>query len=280
MIIPTNTKKVLARRALPASYGRATTTFIERQSVNVAEAARQFREFLALVDAAGFPLERLNPLAMPDEVFLQDHGLSLGEEFLLANLTTMRRKELPPTTVYLRKLNVKLIPPPLHVNFEGGDTVTAWTETRSKKTIFVGQRSQKNPRTNRAAFDWVKEHGERLGHTVIPVPFERCLHLSTGASFIGNGRGSSKPVIVFNPDWVDPEPFIAAGFQVVPVGLGEPFAANLVRLGENGKVIIRSDAQQLDTQLRKIGFETQPHQWDQMATGEGGFTCCLNPVEG
>lgn len=278
MVITQNSKRLIVSQSLPNTFGRAIVTFIRRESVRIDEASRQFQGLLSFVETAGFELVRIPICSYPDESFKQDHGLSLGPVFLLARLTPERAREIFTTTSALSRLKIKTVQPPTSCKFEGGDTIPAWIHSPQQRTIFVGQRSKNRPRTNREALDWIGTHAHPLGHKVIAVPFEGCLHLTTGAGFIGTAPKTGEAVIAYNQDWVNPEPFVRAGFRALAVPRDEPFSANMIRLGETGTVVVRNDAPKLNQALCDLGFRTALHPWEQMALGEAGFTCCFNPL--
>ena len=103
-----------------------------------------------------------------------------------------------------------------------------------------------------------------FGYEVREVRFEGCLHLKTAAT------AATAELAVVNPRWVDPAAF--APLRPITVDPAEPYAANVLRLGET--VFVPADAPRTMDRLRDAGVRVAPLDMSELAKAEGGLTCC------
>jgi dimethylargininase len=137
---------------------------------------------------------------------------------------------------------------------DGGDVLTVG------KRIYVGL----SHRTNAAA---VKQFGAALkdeGYSVVGVPIDKCLHLKTGVTRVGEGT------LLLNPEWVDAAAF--AGLRIIDVDPAEPFAGNGLLV--NGQVIFPSENPGTRARLETAGIRVVPVSFSELAKAEAGVTCC------
>jgi dimethylargininase len=104
---------------------------------------------------------------------------------------------------------------------------------------------------------------------VVPVTTRDCLHLKTAATVAAQG------IVVLNPDWVDRAVFGAV--TVVEVDPAEPFAGNVLRVGE--ATISAAAFPRTIRRLEALGVDVRALDVSEFAKAEGGVTCCSVIVE-
>src|ERR1043165_6957371 len=189
-------------------------TYREREPIDAGTAAAQHGGYCEALRACGAQVVTLPAVdELPDSVFVEDTAIVLDE---LAVLTRpgveSRRAEveiIEPEVARLRRKVVRIEEP---ATLEGGDVM------RVGRTLFVGFSSRTNWEGIAALRELVKPHGYR----VWSVELFDCLHLKTGCTAL-NSR-----MILANPEMVDVGMF---GCEVLPVDEDEPFAANVLRVG-------------------------------------------------
>lgn len=241
-------------RGVSKSVGDCRLTFIEREPIDVAAAARQHRAFtecLERMNVRVIPLREEDDL--PDAVFVEDTAVVVDE---LAVMTRMGARERQPEVESVARalsqfFPLRFIKPP--ATLEGGDVV------RVGRTLYVGL----SGRTNREGVAQLGRILEPYGYEVKPVAVKRCLHLSTGCSYLGRN------IILANPDWVDVTQF--ADFEIVNVPPAESWAANTIRVGDQ---ILCPDAfKQTRALLEGLNFSVLQTDISELAKAEAGLSC-------
>jgi dimethylargininase len=83
-------------------------------------------------------------------------------------------------------------------------------------------------------------------------------------------------MLLVNRNWIDVEPF--AGCELMDVDPSEPFAANVLRIGE---VVVGAHAFPLTAaRLESRGIVVRRTPADELAKAEGGLTCCSILISG
>ena len=164
-----------------------------------------------------------------------------------------RRLETPTVEAVLRGLVKKLVRMRAPGTLDGGDVL------RAGKILFVARSSRTNADGVRQLTDFAEEHG----FTVRPVRVNDCLHLKTAVTVLGDGA------ILANPRWIDLAPF--AGYRVIPVAEGEPFAANSLTMGDS--LLYPAEHLQTAEVLRSEGFAPVLLPISELAKAEAGLTC-------
>ena len=136
---------------------------------------------------------------------------------------------------------------------EGGDVIQAG------RTLFVGR----STRTNDEGAGQLRAFTEPLGYRVIQVDVRGCLHLSTGASHLGDN------VILANPEWLDTDAF--TGCEVIPVEPGDPWAANTMVV--NGVVVLAESSSATAAKLKDRGYSVRTVDISELMKAEGSMTC-------
>ncbi|HEX6058436.1 MAG TPA: N(G),N(G)-dimethylarginine dimethylaminohydrolase, partial [Gemmatimonadaceae bacterium] len=218
-------------------------------------AAVQHDAYEATLAGEGWEVRRLPPLDdHPDAVFVEDVAVVVDEIAILTRPgAPSRRGEVESAEPGLRPLReiARMHPPGM---LDGGDVL------RVGRRVWVGRSS----RTDAEGARQLRAVLAPLGYEVREVSFEGCLHLKTAAT------AATEDLVVVNPRWVDPAAF--APLRPVPVDPAEPFAANVLRLGET--VFVAADAPRTMERLRDAGIRVAPLDMSELAKAEGGLTCC------
>jgi|ERR1051326_4214715 dimethylargininase len=229
-------------------------TYREREAIDAEVAARQHRAYCDALRACGAEVVTLPRIdELPDSVFVEDTAVVLGE---LAVLTRpgveSRRAEVGAIEREVARLRplVKVAPP---ATLEGGDVM------RAGRTLYVGL----SPRTNRAGVAALGELSAPHGYEVVPVSLRGCLHLKTGCSALDD------ETILVNPEWIDERVF--RGRRVVAVDAEEPWAANVLRVGD--ALCVGSAFPRTAGKLAALGHDVHTVDCSEFAKAEGGLTC-------
>jgi dimethylargininase len=242
-------------RAVPPSIDRCELTHLERTCIDVARAAAQHHAYESLLERLGCTVHRLEPAPdMPDSVFVEDTAVVLDEVAIVTRPgAASRRGETDAIAAALMPYReLRYIDPPATV--DGGDVL------RVGRELFVGV-------TGRTTVEAVRQLEEILrpfGYVVRATHVRGCLHLKTAVTAASDG------LLVLNPEWVDSGTF--GTFDRVPVDSQEPFAANVLRLGE--ALVCAEGSTRTAERLRARGFDVHLVDVSELAKAEAGVTCC------
>jgi dimethylargininase len=228
-------------------------TYSERVPVDAALAAEQHRAYCDALRDCGARVVTLPGIdELPDSVFVEDMAVVLDE---LAVITRpgveSRRAEVEKIEAEVARLRpLARIQAP--ATLEGGDVM------RVGRKLFVGL----SPRTNAEGVDALRVLVEPHGYSVRAVELQDCLHLKTGCTALDD------ETILANPNWVNIGKF---GCEVLTVDRSEPFAANVLRVGNS---LFVSDAFPLTARkLAARGYDVRTLNVSEFAKAEGGLTC-------
>lgn len=250
-------------RQVSPGLGACELTYMDRGAIDPRRAARQHAAYENALRAMGAEVVSLPPEpGMPDCCFVEDTALVLEGVAVLAR---MRRASRAPEVALVERLlssqrEIARINPP--GTLEGGDAFLV------DRTIFVGL----STRTNEAGVSQLRAIAEPIGYTVVAVPVTGCLHLTTGASWLGDRR------VLANPAWIDTSPISAAGAEVVAVHPDEPWAANTLRL--NARTLVGGCFPRTREIVGSLGVETDAVDISELMKAEAGLTCMSLLFEG
>jgi dimethylargininase len=241
-------------RRVGAALEACTLTFLERQPIDVALAARQHEAYEAALRGRGLQLESLPALDdLADSVFIEDTAIVLDEIAIITRPgVAARRPEVAHTTQALahhRRLAFIDAPGTL----EGGDVI------RLGKRLLVGV----SGRTNQAGIDQLRNIVKPLGYAVDPFPVNGALHLKSACTRIDDDT------VLAHPQWIDTSK-LGAG-RVLCVGGTEPIAANVVPAGDH--IIVSATFPETRTVLEEAGYATVSVDVAELHKAEGGLTC-------
>ena len=231
-------------------------TWIARAPIDPGRAAHQHASYVDRLRAWNLKVTTLPAEAtLPDSVFVEDTAVILPEITIVARLGTASRAPeadlmAGPLAVLCARPIVRMQPP---ARLEGGDVL------RVGRRLFVGQ----GPRTDERGLAAFASIVKQYGYDVMPVPVTGCLHLKTACTAL------SDDTLLINPDWVDAASF--EGFDLVPVAPDEPFAGNVLRVGE--RLAIPDGFPETTGRILGKGFNVETIDISEFRKAEAGLTC-------
>ncbi|MCO6511095.1 MAG: hypothetical protein J5I65_09910 [Aridibacter famidurans] len=190
----------------------------------------------------------------PDSAFVEDTALILPEAAILLPLgAESRLGESQMVSETLRSFLgcVRQIVRPARI--DGGDML------RIGKRIYAGCSS----RTNLEGIEALTALTSEWGYEVVPVPVEGSLHLKTAVTALDD------ETVLMNREWVDPSAF--EGLRVIEADPSEPFAANVLSLGE--RIVAHEGFPRTIERLRDEGYEVLKVNISEFLKAEAGLTC-------
>lgn len=233
-------------------------THLDRSPIDPDAAVRQHAAYEQALAEAGLEVIRLPELDQhPDSVFVEDTAILLGEHAIITRPGALsRRAEADSTATSLSdRFTVHRL---TRGKLDGGDVL------RIGRTLYAGQ----SRRTNCAGIVALANIAAPLGFEVVEVPHDQCLHLKTGATYVGLDD-IGRPTLLINPDWIDPEPF--RDVALLPSHPLEPFAANALRAGD--RLIYPSAYPRTAERLKILGFNVDEVDIGELEKAEAGLTC-------
>ena len=241
-------------RGVSRSIGDCKLTFMEREQLDVAAAARQHEAYTQCLKKMGVQVITMDQLSdAPDAVFIQDTAVVVDEVAVIATMgVSCRAKEVESVAQVLSShRTLKRLSPP--ATLEGGDVV------RIGRTLYVGV----SGRTNDEGIRQLSEILAPYDYQVRPVGVKGCLHLSTGCSYLG------RDLMLLNPVWVDADCF--REFEILEVPETESWAANTINVGDS--VLMASAFEQTCGLVAARGFEVIATDISELQKAEGALTC-------
>lgn len=255
--------RVAVTRPPTAALRECALTHLARRPIDVNLAVVQHAGYEAALRELGFTVVSLPPEPdLPDAVFVEDVAVVLDEVAVVARPgAESRAGEVESVAAVLARYR-PLARLPAAARLDGGDVL------RVGRTLYVGVCV--GGRTNAAGVAGLAAAAESPGYRVEAVPFGGCLHLKTAVSHLGGGR------LLVNRDWVDPARF--AGLTVVGVDAAEPFAANVLALGNT--VLCPAGFPAAEGILRGLGLTPRPLDLSELQKAEAGSTCMSLLIDG
>lgn len=245
---------VVLTRQPSSELSQFEITFVERQTPDVLLAAQQHAAYCEHVRGLGHTVTVLGAAPeLPDSIFVEDVAVLFPELAVLTRPGALSRQPevaLIAKAVGELKRTVSLTEP---ATLEGGDVL------RIGRKVFVGQTT----RTNAEGIRQLAEHLAPYGYQVIPVPVHGCLHLKTGVTALDGGT------LLVNTAWLDTTPF--AGFRIIPVEEGEPWAANVLRLGQD--IVMNAASPKTLRKVQDMGYDASAVNISEFMKMEAGLTC-------
>ena len=243
------TRKVSPRMA------ECQLTHLRRARIDVGRAAEQHLAYEKQLEALGCEVRSLPAEPeLPDSVFVEDAAVVFDElAFLARSGAESRRAEVESIAQALQSYR-KLASIEAPGTLDGGDVL------RVGKRVFVGL----SRRTNQAGIEQMRALLPVYGYTVESVPVERCLHLKSAVTQVGEGA------LLINPAWVEASAF--RGLELIEVDAAEPFAANALLV--KGVVVYPAAYERTRKRLAARGLGVVTVEVSELAKAEGGVTCC------
>ena len=233
---------------------RCELTFVERSAIDHELCLRQHEAYRRLLAECGAEVEVLSEnLGCPDCAFVEDAAIVLDEVAVIGRMgVPSRRGETAAIERSLAKHRpVRRIEHPATI--EGGDVL------RAGRTLLVGR----SPRTGAAGIAALRDIAEPLGYRVTAVGVHGCLHLKTACTAL------DEETLLVNPAWLDATAL--TGFRAVAVPAEEPWAANVLRLG-NHLCLPAAHSRTADLVAAR-GRRVHTVDLSEFAKAEAGATC-------
>lgn len=245
---------IAVTRRTGRSLEKGQVTYIDRQPIDTSLAVKQHRQYEDLLSALGLTLVSLPAEEeMPDAPFVEDVAVVVDEVALITPMGSETRKAERESVRRVLEAFREVLIMSQESRLEGGDVL------RIGGALYVGLSS----RTDRKGVEELRTLLGPLGYQVQPVPVERCLHLKTGCTYIG------QETILINPRWIDRSHF--AGMRVIEVHPEEENAANALRV--SGSVLMSASAPRTLERVHAAGFTVHPVQISELEKVEAGLTC-------
>ena len=242
-------------RPVPDALASCQLTHIERTPLDVTRARAQHASYEQLLTALGCELRHVPPAHdLPDSVFIEDTAVVLDELAIITRPGAPSRQaetEAVATALAAHRDMQWLAAP---ATLDGGDVL------RLGRTLYVGI----GGRSNEAGAEQLAAATTEFGYAVRAVTMNGCLHLKSAATEVAAG------MVLVNPRWVSAAIF--GGHHAIEVDPEEPFAANVLRIGD--VVVCAAAFPRTAARLESTGIETRIIDVSELAKAEGALTCC------
>jgi len=248
-------------RAVSDAITSCELTHVARTPLDVGLARAQHRAYEHALEESGCDVVHVEPAhALPDAVFIEDTAVVVDEVAIVMRPgAPSRRAETDAVArVLARYRELRRIEAPGTV--DGGDVIVA------ERRVFVGRSS----RTNDAGIAQLRAILTPFGYDVASVEVRGCLHLKSAATLLSENQ------LLVNLAWIDGAAF--AGVDLLPIDPSEPYAANILRAGD--ELIYPSAFPRTRDWIERRGIELRIVDVSELAKAEGAVTCCSLIFEG
>jgi dimethylargininase len=239
-------------RSVSPAISACELTFLERNPIDYTRAAEQHRGYEDCIRALGLRVVSLPALPdLPDSVFVEDPALVLDEVAVIARPGAASRRpeaELLAEALAPFRPLARIEPPG---TLEGGDVIRAGRE------LYVGL----SQRTNAEGIAQLAAIVEPFGYSVTAVEVGGCLHLKSGACYLG------RETMLANRGWIDTTAF--AGYRILDVA--EDWAADVLAIGET--ILMPAGFPKTQAALDAAGFTVRTVDVSELQKAEAGVTC-------
>lgn len=221
-------------------------------------ALRQHQAYCRALEACGLSVTRLEADERhPDSTFVEDvAALTPRLAILTRPGAASRQGEVAGMRAALAPhfREMRTIEPPGTV--DGGDICQA------EDRFFIGVSERTNDEGARQLAALLRDQGFRPA--LIDIRGTRgILHLKSGIAYLGDGRMAVIKELADRPE--------LATFEAVPVGPGEAYAANCVRV--NRGIILAAGYPGFAGALERLGYPTIPVDVSEFRKMDGGLSC-------
>ena len=242
-------------REVSPSMESCELTHMQRQRIDIGRARQQhaaycdcLRELCA--EVITLPAEP----DYPDAVFVEDPAVVLDEVAIMTRLgAESRRGESESLARELAKRR-PLVWMKEPATLDGGDVM------RAGRVLFAGL----SERTNAAGIQQLALESERFGYRVQPVTVGGCLHLKSGASYLGDDT-----ILIYRP-WVDAAAL--GGLKLVDVPEGERDGVNVLAIAQ--VVLVAAGFPEIAGRVEGLGYAVRVLDNSELRKAEGALTCC------
>jgi dimethylargininase len=248
-------KLTAVTREVSPSMEACELTHLDRQTIDIARAREQHAAYCDCLrelreEVITLPAEP----DYPDAVFVEDPAVVLDEAAIMTRMGAESRRGETESLARELARHRPLVWMKAPATMDGGDVM------RVGRTLFVGL----SARTNAAGIRQLASESERFGYRVQPVAVHGCLHLKSGASYLGEDT-----VLIHRP-WVDAAAF--AGLKLVDSPEGEAEGANVLAIGE--VVLVAEGFPKTAHRIERLGRKVRVLDNSELRKAEGALTCC------
>jgi dimethylargininase len=242
-------------RPVPDSIQRCELTYIARDDIDLARARVQHAAYEHVLDQLGCLVESVAAaMDLPDSVFIEDTAVVFDEIAVIARPgSPSRQRETDAVAASLARYR-RLAAISAPATLDGGDVL------RVGRDVYVGVSGRSNGEGVRQLTGLISPYGYR----VHAVETQGCLHLKSAVT------STRDDLLIVNPQWIDPRWF--PGLQWITVDPEEPFAANVLRVGDT--VVCAAAAPRTRGRLEGCGLDVRAVDVSELAKAEGALTCC------
>jgi dimethylargininase len=241
-------------RDVSPTLNHCELTHLERQPIDINRAIAEHHAYQQCLRDLGLHVIALPAEPeYPDAMFVEDPVVVLDEVAIVARMGAESRRGEAESLV--RELASQR--PLRHMRepatLDGGDVL------RADRTLYVGL----SERTNASGIQQFAAEVEPFGYRVRPVEVDGCLHLKSGASWLGEDT-----VLVHRP-WVDAAAF--RNLKLIDMPAGEEYGANVLLIG---KTVLVAEGFPRTTQLiHELGRDVRTLDISELMKAESGLTC-------
>jgi dimethylargininase len=242
-------------RPVPASLANCQLTHLERTEIDLGLAREQHAAYEEALTALGCRVERVAAADdLPDCVFVEDTAVVVDEVAVMTRPgAPSRHPEIDAVALSLSPFReLRWLGEPAML--DGGDVL------QLGRLLYVGT----GGRSNDDGVEQLEKCLAAFGYEVRAVQTTGCLHLKSAVTLL------TPELALINPAWVDPAVFEAV--RVIEVDPSEPFAANVLRIGET--VICAGAFPRTRARIEAAGLGTRTVDVSELAKAEGALTCC------
>lgn len=233
---------------------RCQLTHLPSESIDHALAVEQHEGYCQMLRDLGVGVISLDVNKdMPDSVFVEDTAIILDELAIMTPMGNEARRAEPAGIEQELKKHREIRHIKLPAMIEGGDVL------KVGQRFLIGNSS----RTNSEGIEAFRKIVTPFEYDILSVPVHGCLHFKTACTALPDGR------LLVNPNWIDMNAL--SGFESISVPEEEPFAANLLLVGDT--VCLASSHQHTAELIRNLGFKVKTTDISELAKAEGAMTC-------
>lgn len=247
--------KFAITRDVSPRIGNCELAHLEREPIDLGCARQQHDVYCGALSELGWTIISLPASPdLPDSVFVEDIAVVTDEAAILAYPgAASRRQEIAAVAEVLGKYRkAAVVRPP--ATLDGGDVLILGRD------VWVGV----GARTNELAVEVLRAMLQPHGFAVRAAQPRGCLHLKSAIT------RASPDCLIMNPLWIEPRNF--SGWKVIEVDPQEPFAANVLWLGE--VTLVAEAYPRTRDRLEAHGLKCRSIDMSELGKAEGGLTCC------
>ena len=250
-------KKLIAiTRPVSPTIDQCELTNLERVPIDLKRAIAQHHAYEETLRSLGVEVLALpEEPDLPDAVFVEDAAVVLDECAIITRPGADSRK--PETESVARALA------PYRQPAHDPGARQRWTAGMCWWSANASGSGRQHARTS-SAIDQMQAFLEPYGYSVHAVPVTGCLHLKSAVTQV------AEDTLLINPAWVDKADF--PGMQFIEVDPAEPYAANVLLVGE--AMLYQPAYPKTLLRLEAAGIHPMLVDQSELAKAEGALTCC------